>query len=100
ASIGTVTRLAMVCPTDSTLMTDVVGRALSAGHADTKPGPLGFVAVTLSTTAVAPAGTGATPPMSRTNVEPPVSLAGTPSPMRLSRTRVGDTAVYALVIVM
>src|SRR5436189_4337016 len=77
-------------------MTDVVGCGRSDGHAEMKPGPAGLVIVTLSTTAEAPAATGATPPMARTNDEPAPRRAGTPSPARLSRMRVGDTAVYAL----
>src|SRR5262249_52941204 len=56
----TITRLATLSP-GAKFNVDASGRGWPAGHAVTNPGAVGSVAVTLSTTAVAPDGTPARP---------------------------------------
>src|SRR4029079_13740079 len=56
-----------------------------------------LLTVVSSPTAAAVGEGGVPPPMSSTNDDRAASRAGTPRPIRLSRTRVGDTAVYAFV---
>src|SRR5674476_985625 len=76
---------------------DTSGRALPSAKADTHPGAVGSVAVTLATTADTPvAGTPARPATCRTRSAPAATGAtAAPLPVRVSSTRAGDTVANA-----
>src|SRR6516162_2261066 len=85
----TVTMLGTVWP-GTTLRFDAVGMASPDGHAVTYVAADAFTAVTLATSAVAPAGT---PAAARsTSRLSPGWKVGPPRPLRVSRTRTGTTA--------
>src|SRR6266581_3925558 len=87
---------------DCTFRFDDNGLATPAGHTVTDPGADAFTAVTFNTTAVASAGTPATPATCTCNGTPATTGAtGTeaagahdPPPVRVSNTRHGSSAVY------
>src|ERR1035437_8065902 len=76
---------------------DTSGRALPSAKADTHPGAVGSVTVTLATTADTPvAGTPARPATCRTRSAPAATGAtAAPLPVRVSSTRAGDTVANA-----
>ena len=90
--IGTVTRLAMVCPGPSTLIDDANGRGTPVGYTVTKPASAEPSAVRFSTTALEPGGT---PVRAKVNASPTFVRWAKPRAIRVSRIRYGLTGTYA-----
>ena len=91
APIGAVTRFGTVWPGTKLRFDAGSGRVSPDGQTVAKPAAVGLVAVTLSTTAVAPTGT---PVSVRSRVTPGPQGVAYPGPLRESRMRDGASGWY------